>query len=310
MDILKQGWFSEINELWPGISLSLEVKQILHHERSKYQDVLVIDTNFDNIFRKAHGRALILDGIIQCVEKDEFSYQEMIAFMPLCSHPNPKNVLIIGGGDGGVAREVAKHPEVINITQVEIDDMVITVSKQYLPFMGKGLEHPKLTLRVGDGFEFMKQHKNEFDIIITDSSDPVGPAESLFHGSYFNLMKSALKPNGIICSQAGTAWANLEFVQRTFRYCQSIFPVCSYGIVSVPTYPTGQIGFILGSLNPQTIFKKPEKIFTDGELDSMEIRYYSDGVHRAAFELPRFIEKSLRPEIIITNTPSPNEPSQ
>lgn len=302
MDLLKQGWFSEMNELWPGISLSLEVKQILYQQRSNYQNILIIDT-------KSHGRALILDGIIQCVERDEFSYQEMIAFLPLCSHPNPKNVLIIGGGDGGVAREVAKHPGVENIIQVEIDDMVITVSKQYLPFMGKGLEHPKLTLRIGDGFEFMKQHKNEFDVIITDSSDPVGPAESLFQGSYFNLMKSALKPNGIICSQAGTAWANLDFVQRTFRYCRSIFPVCSYGVASVPTYPTGQIGFILGSLNPQTIFKKPEKIFTNEELDTMEMRYYSDAVHRAAFELPRFIEKSLRPEIVV-DTPSPNEASQ
>ncbi|XP_033230194.1 spermidine synthase isoform X2 [Belonocnema kinseyi] len=260
-------------------------------------------------YRKSHGRALILDGIIQCVESDEFSYQEMIAYLPLCSHPSPKKVLIVGGGDGGVAREVAKHPGVESIIQVEIDDVVIAVSKKYLPFMGRGLEHPKLTLNVGDGFEFMKQHKGEFDIIITDSCDPVGPAESLFQSSYFALMKSALKPGGLICSQAGTAWANLNFVQQTLQYCRTVFPICSYGIASVPTYPTGQIGFVLGSLNQQTNFKNPERIFTDQELELMEMRYYSDAVHRAAFELPRFIEKSLRPESI-ANPPSTSAQSK
>nr|CAD7196564.1 unnamed protein product [Timema douglasi] len=125
-------------------------------------------------FRKNHGRALVLDGIIQCTEFDEFAYQEMIAFLPLCSHPNPKKVLIVGGGDGGVAREVAKHPAVETIFQVEIDSRVIEVSKKFLPFMSVGYSSPKLSLFVEDGFKFMMQHKEEFDVIITDSSDPVG----------------------------------------------------------------------------------------------------------------------------------------
>ncbi|XP_015437082.1 PREDICTED: uncharacterized protein LOC107192369, partial [Dufourea novaeangliae] len=166
MDMMNPGWFSEISDLWPGVSLSLEVVKILHRERSPYQDVMVLET-------RSHGRALILDGIIQCTEKDEFSYQEAIAFLPLCSHPNPKTVLIVGGGDGGVAREVAKHPDVERIVQVEIDAKVLEVSRKYLPVMGAGLDHPKVTLNVGDGFEFLKQHKGEFDVIITDSSDPV-----------------------------------------------------------------------------------------------------------------------------------------
>lgn len=301
MDAIKPGWFSEINDLWPGVSLSLEVVKVLHRERSQYQDVMVLET-------KSHGRTLILDGIIQCTERDEFSYQEMIAFLPLCSHPNPKTVsfyvcyplcfclcqvLIVGGGDGGVAREVAKHPQVERIVQVEIDPKVLEVSKKYLPSMGVGLDHPKVTLNIGDGFQFLKQHSGQFDVIITDSSDPVGPAECLFQESYFNLMKSALKPDGIVCSQAGTAWLNLDHVTQTLQRCKSLFPVASYGVVSVPTYPTGQIGFVLGGLNPETNFKEPTKVFNDTELDQMNMKYYNDQVHRAAFILPRFITKAL-----------------
>ncbi|XP_076168360.1 spermidine Synthase isoform X2 [Ptiloglossa arizonensis] len=242
---------------------------------------------------KSHGKALILDGIIQCTEKDEFSYQEAIAFLPLCSHPNPKTVLIVGGGDGGVAREVAKHPEVERIVQVEIDVKVLEVSKKYMPLLGAGLDHPKVTLNIGDGFEFLKQHEGQFDVIITDSSDPIGPAECLFQASYFSLMKTALKPGGIVCSQAGTAWANLDHVTQTLLHCKSAFPVASYGIVAVPTYPTGQIGFVLGGLSVETNFKEPTKVFSDSDLDQMKMKYYDDEVHRAAFVLPRFIRKAL-----------------
>uniref|UniRef100_A0A1B6GPL0 Spermidine synthase n=1 Tax=Cuerna arida TaxID=1464854 RepID=A0A1B6GPL0_9HEMI len=286
MDRLKAGWFSELNDLWPGMCLSLQVDKVLHQEQSKYQDIMVLQT-------KNHGKALILDGIIQCTETDEFSYQEMISFLPLCSHPAPKKVLIVGGGDGGVAREVAKHPAVEEITQVEIDEGVLRVSREHLPFMGCGLEHPKLTLHVEDGFKFMAEHREQFDIIITDSSDPVGPAVSLFQKSYFSLMQQALRPGGIVCSQAGTVWASLDHVCQTFSHCHQVFPRTAYAITSVPTYPTGQIGFVLGSLNQETNFKEPLRIFSEEELDQMGLRYYSAEVHRAAFSLPRFAQQAL-----------------
>jgi len=137
--------------------------------------------------RKSYGRVLILDGVIQCTERDEFSYQEMITFLPLAAHPNPKRVLIIGGGDGGVARECVKFPTVETVVQCEIDDRVIEVSKEYLPFMASGFESPKLVLHVGDGFEFMGKHKNEFDVIITDSSDPIGEFTPRFLLAYYSL---------------------------------------------------------------------------------------------------------------------------
>lgn len=117
---------------------------------------------------------LTLDGVIQCTERDEFGYQELISQIPLCAHPNPEKVLIVGGGDGGVAREVVKHPAVKQVHQVEIDGRVVELSKKYLPFMACGFESPKMNLTIGDGFDFMKNHQNEFDVIITDSSDPIG----------------------------------------------------------------------------------------------------------------------------------------
>jgi len=287
MNTMKSGWFSELNDLWTGVALSLEVEEILHSERSQFQDILVVKT-------KSHGKALMLDGVIQCTEKDEFSYHEMISYLALCNHPNPQHVLIVGGGDGGAAREVSKHPDVKHVTLVDIDDRVVEVCKQYLPRLSLGLNNPKVNVSVGDGFGFLRDHRGEFDVIITDSSDPVGPAENLFKQSYYKLLKAALKPGGIIASQAGTAWMNMDQVHNTFQHCKAVFPVAAYAVTAVPTYPTGQIGFVLGSLDQQTNLAEPMRIFSDEDLDRMSMMYYNDKIHRAAFVLPRFVEKALR----------------
>ncbi|CAG4966856.1 unnamed protein product [Colias eurytheme] len=286
MDTLKKNWFTEVCEMWPGGTFSFEVKEVLHKEKSKYQDILVLDTT-------SFGKVLVLDGIIQCTQKDEFSYQEMISFLPLCCHKNPEKVLIVGGGDGGVARDVAKHPKVKEIVQVEIDEKVIEVSKKYLPFMAVGFESEKLKLHVGDGFEFMKNHSQEFDVIITDSSDPVGPAVSLFQENYFALMKSALKPNGIVCSQAGTFWYSMDLVSSTLNICKNQFPKSAYAWTSVPTYPSGQIGFVIGSLDPDVQFDTPAITFSRQEELSMNLRYYNSDIHKAAFVLPTFVKNQL-----------------
>ncbi|KAM3958470.1 spermidine Synthase [Aphomia sociella] len=286
MNSLKPNWFSETCEMWPGATFSFEVKELLHEEKSPYQQIHVFDTTH-------LGKVLVLDGIIQCTQKDEFSYQEMISFLPLCCHKNPEKVLIVGGGDGGVAREVAKHPKVKEIVQVEIDAKVIEVSKKYLPFMAVGFESEKLTLHVGDGFEFLKNHKEEFDVIITDSSDPVGPAVHLFEENYFSLMKKALKPGGIVCSQAGTVWNDLDLVTSTLRYCKNQFAVAAYAYASVPTYPSGQIGFVVGSLDKDATLSTPHLVFTREQEKAMNLRYYNSEVHKAAFTLPTFVKYQL-----------------
>ncbi|XP_055386739.1 spermidine synthase [Condylostylus longicornis] len=287
MDVIHNGWFSEIqNELWPGQCFSLKVKKILHEEKSKFQDIKIIETT-------NYGNCLILDGIIQCTERDEFSYQEMISFIPLCCHSNPKKVLIVGGGDGGVAREVLKHPLVEEIHQIEIDERVVELSKKYLPHMAIGFKNPKLKLTIGDGFEYMKNHINEFDVIITDSSDPVGPAVSLFQENYFSLMRKALRPGGIVCSQGGTFWTDLQHVKETIENCKKQFPNVGHAVTAVPSYPCGQIGFIIGSLNIDQKLCEPVKIFSKEEIDNMNLRYYTSDIHKTAFTLPRYVEKTL-----------------
>ncbi|KAM9243792.1 spermidine synthase [Dugong dugon] len=283
---IREGWFRETCRLWPGQALSLQVEQLLHHQRSQYQDILVFRS-------KTYGNVLVLDGVIQCTERDEFSYQEMIANLPLCSHPNPRKVLIIGGGDGGVLREVVKHPSVEAVVQCEIDEDVIQVSKKFLPGMAVGYSSSKLTLHVGDGFEFMKQNQDAFDVIITDSSDPVGPAESLFKESYYQLMKTALKEDGILCCQAECQWLHLDLIKKMRQFCKSLFPVVAYAYCTIPTYPSGQIGFMLCSKNPSTNFREPLQQLTETQVEQRQLKYYNADVHRAAFVLPEFARKAL-----------------
>ncbi|KAL3422955.1 spermidine synthase [Phlyctema vagabunda] len=194
---IKDGWFREISEMWPGQAMTLKVKNVIHHEKSQYQDVLIFESS-------DYGTVLVLDNVIQCTERDEFAYQEMITHLAMNSHPNPKKVLVIGGGDGGVLREVIKHDCVEEAILCDIDEAVIRLSKKYLPGMAIGFQHPKVKVHVGDGFKFLDDYKNEFDVIITDSSDPEGPAESLFQKPYFELLFGALKEGGVISTQGCT----------------------------------------------------------------------------------------------------------
>ncbi|PVU86093.1 hypothetical protein BB560_001862 [Smittium megazygosporum] len=279
------GWFYETCTFWPGQKMALQVDEILHVEKSKFQDVLVFKST-------TYGNVLVLDGAIQCTERDEFSYQEMITHLPMMSHPNPKNVLVIGGGDGGVLREVIKHDSVQKVTLCDIDEAVIRVSKKYLPGMAAAFSHPKVTALVGDGFEFMKAHKNEFDVIITDSSDPVGPAESLFGVEYYKLLNDALNETGIACSQGECQWLHSDLISQVLAFSSEIFPVVKYAFTTIPTYPSGQIGFTLVSKNKETVFEKPLRSWSS-ETEAKLCRYYNSKVHESAFVLPTFTKLAI-----------------
>ncbi|KXS20845.1 spermine/spermidine synthase [Gonapodya prolifera JEL478] len=275
------GWFRETPTMWPGQCMSLQVKEVLHHEKSLFQDVLVFkSTN--------HGTVLVLDGVIQATENDEFAYQEMIAHLPLMSHPNPKNVLVVGGGDGGVLREVVRHPSVESVTLCEIDEAVCRVSKLYLPEMAAGFEHPKVTVHIGDGFEFLKDKKELYDVIITDSSDPVGPAEVLFQDTFYKLIFEALKPDGVFCNQGECQWLHLPLIRQVLDASRLLYPTVEYAWASVPTYPSGQIGFLISSKNKREL-RKPLRKFD--EETQKALRYYTAEVHEAAFVLPAFAKR-------------------
>jgi spermidine synthase len=282
---IKDGWFSEQSGMWPGQAMNLKVNQVLHHEKSKYQDVLVFESS-------DYGTVLVLDNVIQCTERDEFSYQEMITHLAMNSHPNPKKVLVIGGGDGGVLREVVKHECVEEAILCDIDEAVIRVSKKYLPGMSIGFKHPKSKEYVGDGFEFLKDHKNEFDVIITDSSDPEGPAETLFQKPYFELLNDALREGGVITTQAENQWLHLSLIADLKKSCSEVFPVAEYAYTTIPTYPSGQIGFMVCCKDATRNVREPVRTWTREEEEKL-CRYYNQDIHRASFVLPNFARKAL-----------------
>jgi len=289
MDKLGKGWFSELGVMWPGQAMSIEVEEILFQGRSDYQDVVAFKS-------KTYGNVMALDGVIQCSERDEFSYQEMLTHLTMCAHPDPKKVLVIGGGDGGVLREVAKHRGVEQIVICEIDKMVIEVSKKYLPHMAVGYNDPRVKVNIGDGCKFLEESKNEYDIIIVDSSDPVGPAEVLFEKPFYVNMRNALRPGGIVGTQGECQWLHLELIKRLLDQSREIYNHVEYAYTTIPTYPCGQIGFVICSLRDE----RPSVPVRD--ISGENTRYYNQDVHKAAFVLPEFARKVLSPPVKETNT--------
>jgi len=280
------GWFQEKSTMWPGMALTLQVKQILHVEKSKYQDVLVFEsTDFGNV--------LVLDGAIQATERDEFSYQEMITHLAMNSHPDPRRVLVIGGGDGGVLREVVKHECVKEATLCDIDEAVPRVSKAFLPSMAVGFRHPKVKVHIGDGFKFLEDYKNTFDVIITDSSDPEGPAEALFGQPYFQLLHDALRDGGVITTQGESQWLHLHIIKKLMVACENVFPNVQYAYTTIPTYPSGQIGFMVCSKDANSDLTTPLRSWDEAKEGSL-CRYYNKDIHRAAFVLPTWVRQALK----------------
>lgn len=291
--------------MWPGEAHSLKVENILFEGKSDFQDVLVFQS-------ATYGKVLVLDGVIQLTERDECAYQEMIAHLPLCSIPNPRKVLVIGGGDGGVLREVSRHKSVEQIDICEIDKMVVDVAKEFFPGIAVGYEDPRVKLFVGDGAAFLRDVSEGFyDAVIVDSSDPIGPAQQLFEKPFFESLARALRPGGVVCTQAESLWLHMHIIQDIFSACRQTFKgSVNYAWTSVPTYPSGVIGFMLCSTaGPEVNFHQPvnpiEKL--EARSDSPEdgkksrpLKFYNSEMHCAAFCLPQFVRKALEPCLVPT----------
>ncbi|XP_064613265.1 spermidine synthase-like [Liolophura sinensis] len=236
--VKSEGWFYDDLD---NVKIGFKVDEVLFRGKSPLQDILV--------FQNAEfGRVLVIDGTIQLTEKDECAYHEMIAHLPLNSHPEPKRVLILGGGDGGVAREVVKNSTVETVDICEIDQMVLDVSRKYLPFTSCGLDHPKVTVHVQDGAEFIKAVQHKYDVIITDSSDfteEPSPSTALFQLQYYQGVKEALAPDGIMCSQAMGMWTDEDHTRMIFQACASVFNSVEYAHTYVPSSLGGCNGFVL-----------------------------------------------------------------
>ena len=214
----EEKWFAESEVMWPGQKFSLKMKgDMLIDTRTKYQHLQVFDS-------ETYGRVLILDGVIQLTERDEFAYQEMITHIPMFAHPDPKAVLIVGGGDGGVLREVARHKSVDRMCMCEIDEGVVNYSKEYFgDTMATAFSDPRTDLHFMDAAEFVKDKAGQFDVIIVDSSDPVGPAETLYTSEFYSDMKTALRPGGIICTQGECIWLHLPLISKVLGDCGKLF---------------------------------------------------------------------------------------
>uniref|UniRef100_A0A183C527 PABS domain-containing protein n=1 Tax=Globodera pallida TaxID=36090 RepID=A0A183C527_GLOPA len=276
---------AQMSGAWTGQAFSLHVDKVLFSGRSKFQDVLVFKS-------KAYGNVLVLDGAIQTTDRDEFAYQEMLTHLPICSHPNPKQVLIVGGGDGGILREVLKHRSVERVV-IEIDEMVVKVAKQFLHGLSAAFDSPKLQLHIGDGFEFLKGQKDQFDVIITDSSDPIGPAESLFGKAYYQLVSNALKDGGVLASQAESIWLHLPLISKMVNCARELFPSVAYASASVPTYPSGTIGYLVASKRQEHDLTVPLRPLDSSECRSMGLKFYNHHLHSASFVLPNFAKEAL-----------------
>ena len=286
---IKDGWFTESEVMWPGQSMSLKVEEVLFEGKSEFQDVLVFRSS-------TYGTVLVLDGVIQVTERDEFAYQEMITHLPLHCHPNPVSVLIVGGGDGGVLREVCRHQGVQQVTMCEIDEMVCNVSKKYLSkSTATAFNDPRVTLVHADAAEYVKGKLEAYDVVIVDSSDPVGPAETLFTASFYRSLRTSMKPGAIMCNQGECMWLHLDLIGEVLKHCKEVFPSVDYAYTTIPTYPSGQIGFLMCSTTPNYVLRQaarePEPAL------AAQLKYYTPAVHAASFVLPAFAEavvKSVR----------------
>ncbi|KAB2953271.1 polyamine aminopropyltransferase [Heliorestis acidaminivorans] len=264
-----------------GYNLQWKIKSILHQETSAYQEITVAET-------VQFGRCLILDGAMQITVQDAFIYHELMAHICLASHPHPQQVLIIGGGDGGMIKEVLKHPMVEKITLVEIDERVVALSKKYLPEFSRSLEHPKVNVVIEDGFDFIAKHKNQFDVILVDSSDPSGPAAPLFSSKFYELVEAGLKDKGIFTAQIGSPLFELEKLKTVYKRVKKLFQNTSYYMASIPTYSTGPYSLIYGSKGIDPLELR-DVSYLDGQT-----RYYTPEIHRASFALPPFIQEVLQ----------------
>lgn len=266
----------------PYLDLTTEVSDILYRGHSQFQDIIVADS-------KEFGRMLVLDGVFQTSIKDEFMYHESIVHIPLFLHPNPKKVIIIGGGDGGAAREAVRHPEVESVTMVDIDGQVIELSKKYFPEISKAIleKDPKLTVKVGDGIAFMREAENYYDVIIVDCSDPVGPGEGLFSYDFYKDTFKALKEDGLFVQQTESPFMHRKLVKDIFDCVSDIFPITRLYTAFIPLYPSGMHCFTMGS-------KKYDPLAWElNRKRTFPTKYYNEGIQKSAFVLPNFVKDLL-----------------
>ena len=277
-------WFTEkCNEC--GTAFSLEIEQKLHQEETPFQKIEIYAT-------KKFGNLMVIDGFVMLTERDNFIYHEMLTHPALFCHPNPSDVLIVGGGDCGTLREVAKHQCVESIIQVEIDQRVTELSKQYFPQLCDANHDPRVQLIFQDAIQWMKNAASDsLDLIIVDSTDPIGPAKGLFSTPFYKDCVRALKNNGLIVQQSESPLAHLENIIQPMHQCMRTAGFSDVQLIHFPvaTYPTGWWTASLASKEHKICFSREAQA---SEL-LFETQYYNHEIHNASFVMPEFVKNKL-----------------
>ncbi len=278
-EILNDPWFYEY--FTPDAKFGIKIKKHLADTKSDFQKIDFYDSY-------EFGRFFTLDGYIMLTERDEFIYHEMIVHVPMAVYPDAKRVLVIGGGDGGTVRELIRYPGIEQIDLVEIDETVVRLCKQYLPFVADGLLDPRVRLHFEDGVAFVKNSRERYDLILVDSTDPIGVGEGLFSTDFYRDCFCLLAEGGILINQHESPYYEEDAKQmmRAHSKLRSVFPVAKVYQFHIPTYASGHwlFGFASRALDPVKDLQA-EKWNALG----LKTRYYNTDLHRGCFALPNYV---------------------
>ena len=278
-------WYSE--KLYPDLAQTFEVRAEILRAQTAYQSLLIVET-------VRFGRMLVLDDIVQTTEADEAAYHEMMVHPALFAHGAARRVLVIGGGDGGIIRQVLKHRAVERCVMVEIDGEVVQACRAHLPKISAGaFDDPRLKLIIGDGAKFVAETEERFDAVITDSGDPIGPAEILFDSPFYSACRRSLAPGGILVTQNGVPFLQPEETTSTWRKLQHIFPHSGFHLAPVPTYYGGYMAFAWGT-DRDLYAQDWEAVAQRIAQAALELDHYNAEMHRAAYAHPAWFKRLLR----------------
>ncbi len=284
MDTIKdmELWVEERHEDF--YATKVKVNDVLYSKKSNFQHIQVVET-------KGFGKMLLNDGIIMVTERDECIYHEMITHVPMFVHPNPKNVLVIGGGDGGTVKQILKHKSVESCVLVEIDPLVLEACREFLKTTSSKLDDPKVEVLTLDGSKYVKETNRTFDIIMIDSTDPFGPSVPLFGKEFYKNIHNTLSKDGIVISQFESPFYNSKFQKKMYDLLDSIFKVVRIYNYHNMVYTSGLWSFSFASknLHPVKDFKL-EHVKKSG----IKFKYYNSGIHTSAFKLPSFMLDNLK----------------
>ncbi|WP_067706692.1 polyamine aminopropyltransferase [Erwinia sp. ErVv1] len=280
----KEMWYETLHA---GFGQYFAVDKVLYREKTGHQDLVI----FENA---ALGRVMALDGVVQTTERDEFIYHEMMTHVPLLAQGAAKRVLIIGGGDGAMLREVSRHKSVEHITMVEIDAGVVTFCKQYLPNHSAGAyDDPRFTLVIDDGVNFVSQCQDKFDVIISDCTDPIGPGESLFTSEFYEGCRRCLNEDGIFVAQNGVCFLQQDEAINSHRKLSHYFNDVSFYQAAIPTYYGGIMTFAWASNNPALRQLDTATLQARFDAANLNCRYYNPAIHTGSFALPQYLLNAL-----------------